>query len=209
MRTAGIVVIIVGACVFAACSGGGKAAPTSTVGSGAPTAAATDAVPSLTPAATTGTAAPAPDAAGSFPQRCTQLVSNADIDALALQHLPLVTDNVVSVTGSTSQLVCRFQGSGTSADTAIIVVASGYPDAATASNEDAKARATTRAQGGTAANLEGVADEAYAFAYPTLTGVAVRKGSRSVLVGAGKLLGVPQPAEFTPIIQALLNKVGS
>lgn len=208
MRTAGIVVIIVGACVFAACSDGSKATPTSTVGSGAPTAAATDAVPSPS----TATAAPAPDAsaaAGSFPQRCTELVSNADIDALALQHLPLVTDNVVSVSGSTSQLVCRFQGSGTSADTAIIVVASGYPDAATASNEDAKARATTRAQGGTVANLESVADEAYAFAYPTLTGVAVRKGSRSVLVGAGKLLGVPQPAEFTPIIQALLNKVGS
>jgi hypothetical protein len=210
MRIAGIVVIIVGACAFSACSSGSQTTPRSTVGL-APTDAPSAAVTSPTNAATTGAATPAPDASappGSFPQRCTQLVSNADIDALALQHLQLVTDSVVTVSGSTSQLACRFQGSGTSADTAIIVVASGYPDAATAISEDSKAQATTRGQGGTVTNLTGIADEAYAFAYPTLTGVAARKGSRSVLVGAGKLLGVPQPAEFTPIIQALLNKVG-
>jgi hypothetical protein len=212
MRIAGVVVIIAVACVFAACSSGSKATPTTTAGSGARTAAAVAAVLSRTTAAATAAAAPAPDAsaaAGSFPQRCSQFVSNADIDALALQHLQLVTDSVVATSGSTSHLTCRFQGSGTSADTAIVVLAGGFSDATTASNEDSLARARAQRLGVTFTKLAGIADEAYAIADPTLTGVVARNGSRTVSVGVGKLLGVPQPAEFTPIIHALLDKLGS
>ena len=124
------------------------------------------------------------------------LVLKADIDALALQHLQLGTDSVIAVGGLTSQLVCRFQGTGTGADTAIIVVASGYSDAATASSEDGLARTTAQEQGGVFIKLDGVAEEAYSFTYPTLTGVAARNGNRSVSIGVGKLLGVPNPGDY-------------
>jgi hypothetical protein len=105
------------------------------------------------------------------------------------------------------QLACRFQASGTGADRYIYVLASGYSDAATAINETAFLR--TAAQGVTFTKVEGIADEAYAFVAATQTGMIARKGRSSVWVGVSKLLGVPRPAEFTPIIQALLAKVGS
>jgi hypothetical protein len=216
MRTVGVFAIIVGVCVFGACSSS-TSTPTATSGATSPTASASAASPSSTLAATTSdsTAAstpPAPDgsaAAGSFPARCTDLVSNADIDALALQHLQLGTDSVIAVGGLTSQLVCRFQGTGTGADTAIIVVASGYSDAATASSEDGLARTTAQEQGGVFIKLDGVAEEAYSFTYPTLTGVAARNGNRSVSIGVGKLLGVPNPGDYTRLLQALFAKLAS
>jgi hypothetical protein len=130
------------------------------------------------------------------------------VDALAAQHLVLTTDATSGAAAGTSQLVCRFQGTGTGADTAIIVVATAYPDAATAIREDQILRATVQAQGGKFTSLDGVGDEAYSFAYPTVTGVAERRGSDSVSIGVGKLLGVPKTEEYSPVLQTLLSKLG-
>ena len=143
-----------------------------------------------------------------FPPRCTALVANADVDALAAQHLRLTADGVSATSAGTSQLVCRFQGSGEGGDTAIIIVASGYADPPTASAEDGILRTAAEGQGGKFTRLDGVADEAYSFTYPTVTGVIARNGSRSVSIGVGKLLGVPTPAEFNTLLQLLLAKLG-
>jgi hypothetical protein len=212
MRAAAIVsIIVVAASLGAACSGGSNTKETKTPGSPIPSASVT--APSATvPPNATAAAGATPEvsaAAAVFPARCSALVSNADIDALAAQHLALLADSVAATSGTVSQLVCRFQGSGTGADTAIIVVAAGYADAATAHNEDAIGRAAAETQGGKFTTLTGVGDEAYAFTYPAITGVAARKGSRSVSIGVGKLLGVPTPDEFNTLLQLLLGKLGS
>ncbi len=210
MRLAAII-LIVAAGLAAACSGDDSTTPTSTAPPASPTSAPSAAAsPGASPSAETPTASPAaPDAATTgFPSRCTALVANADIDALAAQHLRLTADGVSATSAGTSQLVCRFQGSGDGGDTAIIIVALGYSDPPTASVEDGILRTAAESQGGKFTRLEGVADEAYSFTYPTVTGVIARNGSRSVSIGVGKLLGVPTPAEFNTLLQLLLAQLG-
>lgn len=204
-------ILIVAACLAAACSGDDSTTPTTTPPSAGPTSAPSAAAsPDASPPAETPTASAAtPDAtATGFPPRCTALVANADVDALAAQHLRLTADGVSATSAGTSQLVCRFQGSGEGGDTAIIIVASGYTDPPTASAEDGILRTAAEGQGGKFTRLDGVADEAYSFTYPTVTGVIARNGSRSVSIGVGKLLGVPTPAEFNTLLQLLLAKLG-
>jgi hypothetical protein len=205
-------ILIVAACLAAACSGDDGATPTGSPPAASPTPAPSAAAsPGASPSAETPTASTAttPDTtATGFPPRCTALVANADVDALAAQHLRLTADGVSATSAGTSQLVCRFQGSGDGGDTAIIIVASGYTDPPTASAEDGILRTAAEGQGGKFTRLDGVADEAYSFTYPTVTGVIARNGSRSVSIGVGKLLGVPTPAEFNTLLQLLLAKLG-
>ncbi len=204
-------ILIAAACLAAACSGDDSTTPTSSPPAASPTSAPSAAAsPDASPPAETPTASAAtPDAtATGFPPRCTALVANADVDALAAQHLRLTADGVSATSAGTSQLVCRFQGSGDGGDTAIIIVASGYTDPPTASAEDGILRTAAEGQGGKFTRLDGVADEAYSFTYPTVTGVIARNGSRSVSIGVGKLLGVPTPAEFNTLLQLLLAKLG-
>jgi len=205
MRTTIIAALAVIAVAAAACSGGGDSKTTPKAGS--PTARATASPNS--PAAGGATAAASIAASGGFPARCSSLVTGAEIDALAAQHLQLAPDAAAATSGATSQLVCRFQGAGTAGDSAIIVVAARYADATTATREDRISRTTAEAQGGKFAPLAGVEDEAYSFVYPSVTGVAARRGRATLSIGVGKLLGVPAPAEFNALIKSLLTKLGS
>ena len=207
---AGILVVI--ACLAAACSSDNSASPTGSPPAASPTSAPSAAAsPGASPSADTPTApvATTPDTTTTgFPPRCTALVANADVDALAAQHLRLTADGVSAASAGTSQLVCRFQGTGEGGDTAIIIVSSGYADPPTASVEDGVLRTAAESQGGKFARLAGIGDEAYSFTYPTVTGVIARNGSRSVSIGVGRLLGVPTPAEFNTLLQLLLAKLG-
>lgn len=212
MRLAAII-LIVAACLTAACSGDDNTTPTSSPPAASPTSASSAAAsPDASASADTPTASAAttPDTTTTgFPPRCTALVANADVDALAAQHLRLTADGVTATSAGTSQLVCRFQGTGESSDTAIIIVATGYADPPTASTEDGILRTAAESQGGKFARLAGIGDEAYSFTYPTVTGVIARNGSRSVSIGVGRLLGVPTPAEFNMLLQLLLAKLGN
>lgn len=204
MRKTLLIALAIIACAAAACSGGGDSKSTPKAGS--PTAQATASPNS--PAAGGATAAASIAASGGFPARCSSLVTG-EIDALAAQHLQLAPDAAAATSGATSQLVCRFQGAGTAGDSAIIVVAARYADATTATREDRISRATAEAQGGKFTALAGVEDEAYSFVYPSVTGVAARRGRATLSIGVGKLLGVPASAEFNALIKSLLTKLGS
>lgn len=205
MRNTVVVALVIIALAAAACSGGtGSSTITPTIG--APTARAT-AQPS-SPTAGPATAAASPAAISTFPARCSALAVDSGIDILAAQHLQLAADTVAGRSGPMSQLVCRFQGAGTTGDTAIIVVAARYADVATATREDRLLRTTAEAQGGKFTKVDGLEDEAYSLAYPSLTGVAARRGNATVSIGVGKLLGVPGTAEYTTLIKSILDKVG-
>ncbi len=208
MRTIPILAVIVVALVATGCSSGGKAKPTSTPTAAASAVATTPTAVLSASVTVVATAEPSTDANAAFPSRCSALVSNSDVDALAAQHLQLVADSVAGTSGSVSQLVCRFQGSNTGSDTAIIIVAAGYVDASAAHDDDALARKAAEGQGGSFTPRSGVGDEAYVFQYPAVSGVAARKGRFSVSIGVGKLLGVPAPGEFDPLLRSLFAKLG-
>lgn len=212
MRLIAILTVIVVASIAAGCSSDSKAKPASTPSVSA-SAAASAAVTSPIAVASAGvtvaaTAGPSPAANAAFPGRCSEFVSNADVDALAAQHLQPVGDSVAGSSGPISQLVCRFQGSGTGADTSVIIVAASYADAAAARDDHALARKVAKGQGGSFTPLSGIGDEAYSFSYPAVSGVAAREGRLSVSIAVGKLLGVPAPSEFNPLLQSLFRKLG-
>jgi hypothetical protein len=205
MRIAAILAVMAVASIAVGCSGNSKAKPTSTSTAAASAVATT---PTAVLSAGVTAVATAEPSTAAFPGRCSALVSNADVDALAVQHLQLVADSVAGTSGSLSQLVCRFQGNGTGSDTAIIIVAAGYADASAAHDDDALARQAAEGQGGSFTPRSGIGDEAYSFQYPAVSGVAARKGRFSVSIGVGKLLGAPAPGEFDPLLQSLFTKLG-
>ena len=192
------------ACSLAACSSSNSTK--NTPAAGTPTARATSAP--NTPAAAPTSAASAAASTG-FPARCSAFVANAEIDALAAQHLTLADDTAQGTSGGTSQLVCRLQGSGASGDSAIIVIGARYADAPTATREDRILRDTAQAQGGKFTQLPGVEDETYSLIYPTVTGIASRRANVTISIGVGKLLGVPATADYTALIKSLLSKLSN
>lgn len=204
MRTALAALAII-ACSVAACSSSSNSK--STRAAGTPTAHATSSPNS--PAAGAATTAASVTANSGFPARCSAFVVSADIDALAAQHLSLADDTAEGTSGVTSQLVCRFQGTGAGGDSAIIVVAARYADAPTATREDRILRSTAEAQGGKFTQIPGLEDEAYSLTYPSVTGAAARRGNVTVSIGVGKLLGVPATAEYSALIKSLLSKLGN
>jgi hypothetical protein len=208
MRIAAILAVMAVASIAVGCSGNSKAKPTSTSTAAASAVATTPTAVLSAGVTVVATAEPSTAANAPFPGRCSALVVNAGVDALAVQHLQLVADSVAGTSGSVSQLVCRFQGNGTGSDTAIIIVAAGYADASAAHDDDALARQAAEGQGGSFTPRSGIGDEAYSFQYPAVSGVAARKGRFSVSIGVGKLLGAPAPGEFDPLLQSLFTKLG-
>lgn len=147
MRTASILLTVVLACLAGACQRGSNATSTDTH---AFLPIATTAGATATGTNAPGAAAPSPPSVLATPpssrQKCSDLVSNADVDALALHHLGLSADNAVSMSGSTLQFRCQFQEGGANAPLAILILATSYADVASARTAAANERATAQAQ---------------------------------------------------------------
>ena len=146
--------------------------------------------------------------ARAFPTTCDGLIATEEVNALVGAGL-IVSGSSPSPSAGGQTLTCRYaETAGARPELSVVIVATEYADAASATTQDTGGRRTVEAQGGSFAPVERVGEEAYSFVYTKLFGVSARLGRHTVTLGIGRGLRAPTTEAVNTTAQDILSNLG-